>query len=207
MQNPSSSRRIRKHYVALALVLLAIASWMLRASYEQGAIRAALNVSDIPMAMAKDDRVSGDLQMFLKLDDIAGNAGSVKHKGEIDIDSYAWGVDRPLGSTKPALQTFTLTLPAGRASPKLFLMSTGGVRLQRAVLAVQKTGTEQDFLRWILTDITIVSFKTVGNVHGDGMSDQIVLSFGKIEVEYTPPEGGSTVKAGWDQRTGKSVGY
>lgn len=207
MQNSPSSRRIPKHYVALGLVLLALVSWMVRTSYEQGSIRAALNVSDIPMAIAKDDRVAGNLQIFLKLDTVAGNATSVKHKGEIDIDSYAWGVDRPAGSTKPALQTFTLTLPAGRASPKIFLMSAGGVKLQRAVLSVQQSGTEQDFLRWTLTDVTITSYKTVGNVLGDGITDQIVLSFAKAEVEYTPPEGGAPVKAGWDLRTGKSVGY
>lgn len=205
MKNPSSFRRIPKHYVALGLVVLAIVSWMVRTSFEQGSLRAAFSVSSIPMAIAKDERVSGNLLMFLKLDDIAGNAQSTKHKGEIDIDSYAWSVDR--SGTKPSLQSFTLTLPSGRASPKLFLMTAGGVKLQRAILSVQQSGTEQDFLRWIFTDVAITSYKTVGNVHGDGMSDQIVLSFAKAEVEYTPPEGGAPVKAGWDLRTGKSVGY
>lgn len=207
MQKPSSFRRIRKHYVALGLVLLALFSWMLRASYEEGSIRAELNVSDIPMAIAKDDRVNGNLQMFLKLDTIAGNAEGAKHKGEIDIDSYAWSVERQSGSAKPSMQTFTLTLPAGRASPKLFLMNAGGVKFQRAVLAVQNAGTEQDVFRWILTDVAITSFKTVGNVRGDGIADQIILSFAKVEVEYMLPEGGAPIKAGWDQRTGKSVGY
>lgn len=207
MQNTPSFRRIPKHYVALGLVLLALFSWMLRTSYEQGSIRATLNVGDIPMAIAKDDRVSGNLLMFLKLDSVAGNATSVRHKGEIDIDSYAWSVERSTGSSKPSLQAFTLTLPSGRASPKLFLMSAGGVKFQRAVLSVQQSGTEQDFLRWILTDVTITSYKTVGNIHGDGITDQIVLSFAKAEVEYTPSEGGAPVKAGWDLRTGKSVGY
>lgn len=197
-------QRIRKQHVALALVSVAALSWAYGFSTDQ-TVRA--DTAGIPMAIAKDDRVSGNLEMFLKVDGIAGNSMDNKHKGEIDIDSYSWNVSRPLGAGKPSMQTFTVTMPAGRASAKLFLHTAGSVKMQRVILAARKAGAGQDFLTWTLTDVNLVSFQTVGNTHGDGVQDAVSFSFGKIEVSYLPPEGGDAVKAGWDQRTGKSVGY
>jgi type VI protein secretion system component Hcp len=81
--------------------------------------------------------------------------------------------------------------------------------MPRVVLSVRRAGSDQDFLKWILTDARVASFQTVGNIHGDGVQDAVTFVFSKIEVEYrqTLPDGslGTTVRAGWDQRTNKAV--
>lgn len=146
-------------------------------------------------------------EMFLKLDTIPGDSTDQKHKAEIVIDSFAWGESRTPGATRPAMEGMVITLPANRTSPRLFLYTAGGLKIGRAVLSVRKSGASTDMLRWILTDSQIVNFKTVGNIHGDGVNDQITLAPGKIEFEYIPADGSKTIKAGWDQRSGKSVSY
>jgi type VI secretion system secreted protein Hcp len=162
--------------------------------------------SSIPFAIAIDERLSKNLTMFLKIDGISGTANDPKHRGEIVVDSYAFGADRPLNSPRPTLQVFTITMPTSQASPKLFINTAGAVKIPRVTLAVKQDGGNQDIIKWILTDVTILSFKTVGNIHGDAVSDAVSFSFGKIQVEYTPLDGTTPEKAGWDQRTGKSTG-
>ncbi len=195
----------RKTLLASFLALLALGSslvlWM-----GDVASTPPLAFSSIPLAIAFDERLSKDLSMFLKIDGIAGTANDAKHRGEILIDSYAFQADRPLGSTRPNLQVFTVTMPTSQASPQLFINAAGGVKIPRIILSVKQTNGTQDILRWILSDVTILSYKTVGNIHGDGVSDALSFSFGRIQVEYTPLDGSTPQKAGWDQRVGKSTG-
>lgn len=146
-------------------------------------------------------------EMFLKLDTIAGESTDLKHRGEISVDSFAWGESRSMGATRPTMDGIKITMPANKASPRLFLYTAGGLKVGRAVLSVRMAGSATDMLKWILTDSQIVSYQTVGNTHGDGVMDQITLVPGKVEVELVPGDGTATVKAGWDQRTGKSVAY
>ena len=172
------------------------------------AVFSLLSGSDEPIGVltavaAGDQRY----EMFLKLDTIEGDSTDQRHKAEIIVDSFAWGETRSMGAAKPTMDGLIATFPVGKASPRIFLYTAGGLKVSRAVLSVRRTGSSSDMLRWILTDVKIVSYKTVGNIHGDGVTDQITLVPGKIEIELEPSDGTPTVKAGWDQRTGKSVGY
>lgn len=150
---------------------------------------------------------SSDYEMFLKLDTLGGGSTDTRHRDEIVIDSFSWGETRSQGATRPTMEGLTVTLQNGKASPRLFLYTAGGLKISRGVLTVRRAGTNDDFLVWTLTDSQIVSYKTVGNTHGDGVQDQIVIVPGKIEVSLKPSDGSAVQKAGWDQRTGKSVGY
>jgi type VI secretion system secreted protein Hcp len=191
----------RKHTVAALLVAVAILSVLGAMMLEN------FRASGGAMLTAVAATQSSDYQMFLKLDTIAGGSTDSRHKDEIEIDSFAWGESRSQGAARPSMEGLTVTLPAGKASPRLFLYTAGGLKISRGVLSVRKAGTADDFLKWIITDAQIVSYKTVGNTHGDGVKDQIVIVPAKIEVELKPADGSAVQKAGWDQRTGKSVGY
>lgn len=194
----TASVSVRKLQIAVLLGALLLIS----AAY------AALSRSESPAtiltAVAAGDQ---HYQMFLKLDTIPGDSSDQKHLNEIEVDSFAWGESRGMGAAKPAMDGLKITLPESKASPRLFLSTAGGLKIGRAVLSVRATGASTDMLQWILTDTQIVSYQTVGNTHGDGVTDQIVLTPGKIEVQMMPSDGSATVKAGWDMRTGKSVAY
>lgn len=194
----------KKQYLAAALAAVALLSYMVAAMSEKQSRHTEASVGVLTAVAATSD--SG-YEMFLKLDTIAGDSSDQKHKNEIEVDSFAWGETRGVGATRPTMEGLKITMPATKVSPRLFLYTAGGLKITRAVLSVRRAGSDVDSLKWILTDAQITSFQTVGNVHGDGVTDQITLSPAKIEVEYLPEGGGASVKAGWDQRTGKSVGY
>ena len=188
----------RTAYFALAVTIIAAFSYMISRDHAQVS---ALDLKAIPTAIASSDRLQNNLSMFLKIDGVQGDSTDAKHRGEIEVDSYSLTVNRGLGSKAPTMQAFTLTLPPSSASPQLFLRTAGAVKSQRATLTVRSGG--DDILTWILTDVTPLSYQTVGNTHGDGVTDAITLGFAKIEAVYNSSTG--TSKTGWDQRSNKAV--
>jgi type VI secretion system secreted protein Hcp len=190
---------LSKSRVAIALVAFAFLSYAYAMTNDTSV------ESGILTAVAADQ--AQNYRMFLKLDTVPGESADGVHKGEIEIDSYAWSISRSMGAAKPTLGSITVTMPANKASGRLMLYTAGSLKISRAVLSVRKNNSNEDFLKWILTDVNPVSYQTVGNIHGDGVIDQVTFAAGKVEVEYRPTDGSALVKAGWDQRTGKSVSY
>lgn len=160
----------------------------------------------IPLALAID--ASNGLEMFLRIDTVQGDSADDKHKNEIIVDSYSMSTARPFGAKRPTLQDFKVTMPSSRATGKLFAYTNGGTNVPKAVLVV-RTPLGFELVKWTFFDVTITSFQTVGNTHGDGLLDQITLHFGKAELEYraVTPDGRLTdpVKNWWDQRSGKGA--
>lgn len=191
---------LRKHHVALILATIAFFSVMYTFIRES-----TIAETSILTAVAADQATN--YRMFLKLDTVPGESSDAQHKAEIEIDSFAWAVTRGMGVPKPTLDSLKVTMPVNKASARLMLYTAGGLKISRAVLSVRRNGSSDDFLKWILTDVATVSYQTVGNIHGDGVTDQVTFVPGKVEVEYRPADGSAPVKAGWDQRTGKSVSY
>lgn len=150
-----------------------------------------------------------DFQMYLRVQGITGEASEDNHQNDILVDSYSFGATRSPAAGSPVMQDFLVTMPANKASPRLMAYAAGSVSVPRAVLSVRRKGGSTDFLRWTLTDAFISSYKTVGNLHGDGIQDQVGISFGKIESEFRQllPDGtyGAPVKSGWDRRSNKPV--
>jgi type VI protein secretion system component Hcp len=204
----SSRSRLRKPFIALALALLAVLAYLLSLSGERISSDKSGSVAGVLTAVAKDDM--NNYQMFLKADTVQGESIDEKHKGETEIDSFSWQEQRNSNVSKPTMGGFQVTMRASKASPQLFLYGAGGTRIPRVVLAVRKAGVnQQDFLKWTLTDAYIASFKTVGNTHGDGIQEEVIFGFSKVEVEYRQqmPDGtlSTPIRQGWDQRNNKST--
>jgi type VI secretion system secreted protein Hcp len=145
---------------------------------------------------------------FLKIDGIPGESHDAKHKDEIDVVSYGWGLTH--APTAPAgggsggrakFQDFHFTMNLNRASPSLFLACANGRHIKTATLSVRKSGgTQVEYLKIKLTDVLVSSFEEAGS--GEATADSVGLNFAKVEVDYTPqlPTGapGAVVEAGWD---------
>ncbi|HEX2302961.1 MAG TPA: type VI secretion system tube protein Hcp, partial [Gaiella sp.] len=64
---------------------------------------------------------------FLKFDGIKGESADVKHKDEIDVESWSWGETHPGsagaggggGTGKVSMQDFQFVMKLNRASPVL----------------------------------------------------------------------------------------
>jgi type VI secretion system secreted protein Hcp len=156
---------------------------------------------------------------FLKLEGVEGESADAKHKGEIQLESFSFGVSQMGahgaggggGAGKASFQDLHFVMKANKASPKLFLMCATGEHIKKAVLTARKAGKDQqEYYQVTLSDLLVSSFQTGGSSHGDVVpTDQLSLNFAKIEFEYKPQKEdgtlGAAVKAGYDVKANKKV--
>ncbi|WP_435362938.1 Hcp family type VI secretion system effector [Haloarchaeobius sp. DYHT-AS-18] len=81
---------------------------------------------------------------YLKFDDIEGESTDRKHRGEIDIQSWSWGVASEEGrvSRRGRVQhrPLTVTKRVDKATPRLTKAATSGQNLGEVVLTVELGG-------------------------------------------------------------------
>jgi type VI secretion system secreted protein Hcp len=154
---------------------------------------------------------------FLKLDGIPGESADAKHKGEIDVLAFSWGVARPdspgsgggTGAGKAVFEDLLVVARTSKASPKLWHGCASGQHLKTAVLVCRKAGkAPHEFLTITLTDVTITSYEVEGS-DDEAPLDQFALGFAKVETAYVPqdPAGKAQppVKTGWDRKKNAKV--
>jgi type VI secretion system secreted protein Hcp len=158
---------------------------------------------------------------FLKLDGITGDSTVKGHEGEINVDSFSWGVSNSssigsgaggAGTGKAQFQDFHLTMATSKASPDLFKKCVTGSHFQKAVLTCRKAGGEsqgQDFLKFTLSDALISSYAISGDNSVVAPTDAVSLAFAKVEMAFSAqnPDGGigSVISAGWDLKLNRAI--
>ena len=143
---------------------------------------------------------------FLKLGDIKGESTDKVHPGEIEIQSFHWGVSNTgstlggggTGTGKAVPQDLVLTAGSSKASPELFLACASGENIKEGLLTLRSRGESQTTFSTIrLTNVQVASYDEAGDESGSPM-DEFSLRYGKIEYMY------NTVKAVFDFVTLKS---
>ena len=158
--------------------------------------------------------------IFAKIGDIKGESTDDKHKDEIDVMSYSWGVAQTGtmafggggGAGKAQFSDFSFTTNTSKASPSLFLACANGQHIKEATITVRKAGGDtkgQDYLILKLSDVLVSSYNTNGSSGGDRPTESISMAYAKIEFTYKPqkPDGSldAGVTAGWDLKANKKV--
>ena len=102
------------------------------------------------------------VDMFLKLDGIKGESKDHKHKDEIHIESFSWGMNQT-GATAPAAAagparsastTSRVTKFVDKSSPALMLHCCNGKHIPNGLITVRKAGDKPlEYLKIKLTDI------------------------------------------------------
>lgn len=131
--------------------------------------------------------------MFLKIDDIVGESVSNQHKGEIEVESFAWGQSNSGsvlggggGAGKVTPRELTILKRVDRSSPLLMRSGATGEHLREALLSVDRAdGSEVVSIK--LSDVIIRSIDVNSESTGGGgpLTETVALSFGKIEFVYT----------------------
>ena len=145
---------------------------------------------------------------FLKIDGIDGESLDSKHKDEIQIDSYSWGVAQTGtagggsggGTGKAVLQDFHFTTKLNKATPLLMKACATGQHIKDATLTVRKAGGGGfEFLKIKLSDI-LVSSLSPGGVGADEElpTESFSLNFVKIDFLYTVQRTGEIVETAFD---------
>jgi type VI secretion system secreted protein Hcp len=158
-------------------------------------------------------------EYFLKIDGIAGESQDAKHKDEIELVSFGWGVDQtgPVavggggGAGKAKLKALDFLMKVNKASPELFLAAVSGKHIKEATLSVRRAKKAAlEYLKIKFEDVIVSSYEQVGD-EGEEPYELVSFDFGRIAVEYTPKKskgGGAlagTVVAGWDLKLNKKV--
>lgn len=156
--------------------------------------------------------------MFLKLDGISGESADDKHKGEIDIESFSYGVNQTgtgahgggMGAGKASFHDMSIVKKADKSTPNLMLKCATGEHIGSGVLTIRKAGgQQQEYYKIKLTDILVSSFQNTGSGHDAIPMETLSLNFAKIELEYNEQDnkGGlkGVVKAGYDIKANKKV--
>lgn len=137
--------------------------------------------------------------MFLKVvgkksGAILGESSDLKHKDEIELIDWSWGLSTPgsmeSGATgRRQLKEFVFSKRADRSSTPLMVVATRNEALSEVVLSVRKAGGVA-LPYWVLklTDARVTKFDVESSIDSDGapiLRERIALSFKAINIEFT----------------------
>jgi type VI secretion system secreted protein Hcp len=181
-------------------------------------LKSAVAAAAVATTVAATAPAAAAVDAFLKIDGIQGEAADSKHRSEIDVLAWSWGVNQTAtarsatgaAAGKAGVSDLKISKYVDKASVPLFTSAATGKHLKQAVLVVRKTGGKApvEFIKVTLTDVIISSVK-LANGTTDRASEEITLSYGKIKFEYTPqrPDGGADapISGGYDVAGNKQM--
>ena len=141
--------------------------------------------------------------IFAKIGTIKGESQDSKHKDEIDVLSWSWGLEQSGsighggggGAGKASFQDLTFTHHIDKASPLLMKACATGQHIPTSTLTVRKAGKgQQEYLVIKMTDVIITSVVSSGAVDAP-TAESVALQFAKVDLEYKPqkPDGSPDV--------------
>ena len=143
--------------------------------------------------------------IFAKIGDIKGESLDDKHKGEIDVLSWSWGVTQSGtmsnggggGEAKAHFNDFSFTHSVDKASPVLLKACATGEHIKEATITVRKAGKgQQEFLIIKMNDIIITGVSPSGAGDGASTAEHVALQFAKVDLEYKPQKADGSLDAG-----------
>lgn len=135
------------------------------------------------------------VDMFLKIDDIKGEAQDKKHAGEIDVLAWSWGASNSGtthmgaggGSGKANIQDISITKYVDKSSKNLLEAVCTGKHFKTATLVVRKAGgAPLEYITITLTEVLVSSVSTGGSGGEDRLTENISLNFKKFKYSYVP---------------------
>ena len=158
------------------------------------------------------------VDMFIKLDNVTGEAQDDKHKDEIDVLAWSWGMSQSGtthmgsggGAGKVHVNDLSFTKYVDKASATLMRMCCDGTHIPKGKLIVRKAGkTPLEYIVMEIKEIIVTNVSTGGSHGEDRLTENVTLNFGKFEYKYQKqksdgsPDGGPAT-LGWDVSSNKA---
>jgi len=134
------------------------------------------------------------LDMFLDIKgEIQGESQDKKHKGEIDVLAWSWGLSNSGsfhtggggGSGKANFQDISITKWVDVSSPVLALYCANGDHFSEATLTIRKAGkTPMEYMVIKLKKLLVTSVSTGGSGGEDRLTENVSLNFAEIYYDY-----------------------
>ena len=143
--------------------------------------------------------------IFAKLGDIKGESLDSKHKDEVEVLSWSWGVSQTgsvaqgsgAGAGKANFNDFMFTHRLDKASPTLMRACATGEHIKDATITVRKAGKgQQEFLIIKMNDVIVTSVALSSAGDTSAASESVALRFAKVALEYKPQKPDGSLDAG-----------
>jgi type VI secretion system secreted protein Hcp len=143
--------------------------------------------------------------IFAKIGNIKGESLDSKHKGEVELLSWSWGVAQSGtmahggggGAGKATFHDFNFTHHIDKASPVLLKACATGEHIKEATITVRKAGKgQQEFLIIKMNDVIITSVDLSGTGEAPASAAHVALQFAKVDLEYKPQKADGSLDAG-----------
>jgi type VI secretion system secreted protein Hcp len=153
--------------------------------------------------------------IFAKIGDIKGESLDAKHKDEIEVLSFSWGVANAgvastgggAGAGKATFQDLFIVHHIDKASPLLLKACATGTHLKDATITHRKAGKDQQEYMVVKLSDVIITGVTHGGAGGQPFSESVSLAFAKVDLEYKPQKSDGSLDAGirfnYDLKTNK----
>jgi type VI secretion system secreted protein Hcp len=145
------------------------------------------------------------VDMTIKIDGIKGESKLDKHKEEIDVTSWSWGMSQTGtmhsggggGAGKVSIHDLSITKMVDKSSPELMLACSNGKHIKDAVLTVRKAGESPlEYITVTMQDVLVSSVSSGGSAGQDLVSENVGLNFAKVKVEYQEQDEKGKAKGG-----------
>lgn len=147
-------------------------------------------------ALATPGIAGAAVDYFLKIDGIDGESTDIRHKGEIEIESWSWGVSQSTAASgggaragKPCVAPMSFSKLVDKATPLLMANAASGMVIPRAILVGRKAGSEgpAEYLKYDLKNVYVTSYQSGGS-SSSTPSDQFSLNFSSLTVSVRPQD-------------------
>ena len=154
----------------------------------------------LPVALAavgSDEAAAVPDDIFLKLEGIEGESVDPKHKDEIDVLAWSWGLHVDLsggtgmgggGAGKAMVEDIKIIKQVDRSSADLALHVFNGKSIPKAEIVVERDTGQGPFqyIKIELKDVLVTRVAIGGKDTDEATGETITLNFDEICVTYTP---------------------
>ena len=142
---------------------------------------------------------------FLMIGGIEGESTDDRHKGEIEVLSWSWGVTQTsspaagggVAAGRASFSDFSFTHHLDRASPSLMKACATGEHIPEATVTVRKAGEgQQDFLIIKMSEVMVTSVQPSGSGEADGLYEMVGLQLARVDLEYKAQKPDGSLAAG-----------
>ncbi|MFI5377975.1 MAG: type VI secretion system tube protein Hcp [Tepidisphaerales bacterium] len=176
---------------------------------------AAIKAAAAPATAALTAPASGGDPIYMNFNGIPGDVTANGHTGEIQLQSFQWGVGRGIGSptgssadresSAPSVSEIVVTKTTDRATPMLLqAILTGTPEDVKIDFVTSSRGKLSTYLEYDLSNVLISSYSVSSG--GDRPMESLSLNFTKIQVKYMVANADGSVtpiSTGWDLSLGE----
>jgi type VI secretion system secreted protein Hcp len=142
--------------------------------------------------------------IFAKIGDIKGESLDSKHKDEVEVLSFSWGVTNDAtiktgggsGAGKATFHDLSFVHAIDKASPGLLKACATGSHLKEATITHRKAGKgQQEYLIIKMNDV-IITGVSLSDSSDAGGSENVTMAFAKVDFEYKPQNSAGSLDPG-----------